>query len=179
MNLKVWLVLLVFTLAGCSGGAGDSGSDGEAVSFASIVAKSEHHEGLFDVYRDKKSGETYLAIKPDQIDEEFIYHAVVTDGVVEGGTFRGAFADNKIISIRRHFNRIEFVNDNASFYFDPDSALSRAADANISDAVIAVQDIVAEDEGSGTILIKADDIFLKESLQQIKGPPNPDPNAEK
>ena len=179
MNLKVWLVLLVFVLAGCSGGAGDSGSEGEAVSFASIVEKSEHHEGLFDVYRDKKSGETYLAIKPDQIDQEFIYHAVVTDGVVEGGTFRGAFADNKIISIRRHFNRIEFVNNNASFYFDPDSALSRAADANISDAVIAVQDIVAEDEGNGTILIKADDVFLKESLQQIKGPPNPDPNAEK
>ena len=179
MNPKVWLVLLVFVLAGCSGGAGDSGSEGEAVSFADIVKKSEHHEGLFDVYRDKESGETYLAIKPDQVDQEFIYHAVVTDGVVESGTFRGAFADNKIISIRRHFNRIEFVNNNASFYFDPDSALSRAADANISDAVIAVQDIVAEDEESGTILVKADDVFLKESLQQIKGPPNPDPNAEK
>ena len=179
MNPKVWLVLLVFVLAGCSGGAGDSGSEGEAVSFADIVKKSEHHEGLFDVYRDKESGETYLAIRPDQVDQEFIYHAVVTDGVVEGGTFRGAFADNKIISIRRHFNRIEFVNNNASFYFDPDSALSRAADANISDAVIAVQDIVAEDEESGTILVKADDVFLKESLQQIKGPPNPDPNAEK
>ena len=179
MNLKVWLVLLVFAVTGCSGGAGDSKSEGEAASFASIVEKSEHHEGLFDVYRDKKSGETYLAIKPEQVDQEYIYHAVVTDGVVEGGTFRGAFADNKIISIRRHFNRVEFVNENSSFYFDPDSALSRAAEANISDAIIAVQDIVAEDEGSGTILIKADDVFLKESLQQIKGPPNPDPNAEK
>ena len=127
MNLKVWLVLLVFAVAGCSGESGSPGPEGEAVSFGDIVKKSEHHEGLFDVYRDKESGETYLAIKPDQVDQEFIYHAVVTDGVVEGGTFRGAFADNKIVSIRRHFNRIEFVNDNASFYFDPDSALSRAA----------------------------------------------------
>jgi hypothetical protein len=150
MNLKVWLVLLVFAVAGCSGESGSPGPEGEAVSFADIVEKSEHHEGLFDVYRDEKSGETYLTIKPDQLDQEFIYHAVVTDGVVEGGTFRGAFADNKIIS-----------------------TLSRAADANISDAVIAVQDIVAEDEGSGTILIKADDVFLKESLQQIKGPQMP------
>ena len=179
MNLKVWFVLSVVVVAGCSGGSGNPESEGEEVSFAGIVGKSEHHEGLFDVYRDKKSGETYLAIKPDQIDQEFIYHAVVTDGVVEGGTFRGAFGDNKIVSIRRHFNRIEFVNENASFYFDPDSALSRAADANISTAIMAVQDIVAEDEESGTILIRADDVFLKESLQQIKGPPNPDPNAEK
>jgi hypothetical protein len=179
MNLKVWSVLLLFVVAGCSGEAGSPGQEGEAVNFADIVEKSERHEGLFDVYRDKKSGETYLAIKKDQIDQEFIYHAAITDGVVEGGTFRGAFGDNKIVSVRRHFNRVEFVNENASFYFNPDSALSRAADANISDAVMAVQDIVAEDEKSGTILIKADDVFLKESLQQIKGPPNPDPNAEK
>ncbi len=179
MILKVWLVLLLFAVASCSGVSGDSGSEGDAVSFASVVEKSERFEGLFDVYRDKESGETYLAIKPDQIDQEFIYNAVVTDGVVEGGVFRGAFGDNKIISIRRHFKRIEFVNDNAAFYFDPDNALSRAAHANISDAIVAVQEIVAEDEESGTILIKADDIFLKESLQQIKGAPNPDPNAEK
>ncbi len=179
MNLKEWLVLLLFAIAGCSGGSGSPGSEDEAVSFASVVEKSDRLEGLFDVYRDKESGETYLAIKPDQIDQEFIYNAVVTDGVVEGGVFRGAFGDNKIISIRRHFKRIEFVNDNAAFYFDPDNALSRAAHANISDAIVAVQEIVAEDEESGTILIKADDIFLKESLQQIKGAPNPDPNAEK
>jgi len=179
MNLKVWIVLLLFAVAGCSGESGNAGSEEAAVSFSSVVEKSERLEGLFDVYRDKESGETYLAIKPDQIDREFIYNAVVTDGVVEGGAFRGAFGDNKIISVRRHFKRIEFVNDNAAFYFDPDNALSRAADANISDAILAVQEIVAEDEESGTILIKADDVFLNESLQQIKSAPNPDPNAEK
>jgi hypothetical protein len=179
MNLKISTIVLLFAVAACSGGSDDAGSEDGAVSYASVVEKSEHFEGFFDVYRDKESGETYLAIKPDQIDQEFIYHAVVVDGVVEGGMFRGAFADNKIISIRRHFKRIEFVNDNAAFYFDPNSALSRAADANISDAILAVQEIIAEDKESGTILIKADDIFLKESLQQIKGAPNPDPNAEK
>jgi hypothetical protein len=181
MYLKVWISLLLFSVASCSGESGDKDENGEAVSFASVVEKSDRLEGLFDVYRDKKSGETYLAIKPGQVGQEFIYTAFVTDGVVEGGSFRGAFGDNKIISLRRHFKRIEFVNDNAAFYFDPNNALSRAADANISDAVLAVQDIVAEDEDSGALLIKADDIFLKESLQQLKPSPepNPDPNAEK
>jgi hypothetical protein len=179
MKLKIWIFLLLFSVAGCSNGPGDQTEKGDEVSFSSVVEKSEHQEGLFDIYRDKESGETYLAIKPEQVGQEFIYVAFVTDGVVEGGLFRGAFGDNKIISIRRHFKRIEFVNDNAAFYFDPDNALSRAADANISDAILAVQDIVAEDEDSGTLLIKADDIFLKESLQQLKPAPNPDPNAEK
>ncbi len=179
MNLKVWIAPLLFAVAGCSGESGSPGAEDEAVSFASVVEKSELLEGFFDVYRDKENGETYLAIKPDQIDQEFIYNAVVVDGVVEGGAFRGAFGDNKIISVRRHFQRIEFVNENSAFYFDPNNALSRAANANISDAILAVQEIVAEDEASGTILIKADDIFLNESLQQIKGAPDPDPAAEK
>jgi len=179
MNPKFWIVLILLAVAGCSGGSGGAGSEGEAVSFASIVEKSEYHEGFFDVYRDKKSGETYLAIKTDQVDQEFIYNAVVTDGVVESFTFRGAFGDNKIISVRRHFNRIEFVTENTAFYFDPNNALSRASEANISNAILAVQDIVAENEEDGTVLIKADDVFLKESLQQLKGPPNPDPEAEK
>jgi hypothetical protein len=179
MNPRIWIVPLLFIVAGCSGESGMPTAEGEAVSFASVVEQSELHEGFFDVYRDKKSGETYLAIKSDQIDQEFIYNAVVVDGVVEGGTFRGAFGDNKIVSVRRYYNRIEFVADNTAFYFDPNNALSRAADANISDAILAVQDIVAEDEESGTILILADDVFLSESLQQLKGPPNPDPNAEK
>jgi len=179
MNLKGWIVLLLFAVAGCSGKSGGQASNGDAVSFASVVAKSEHLEGLLDVYRDKESGETYLAIKPDQIDQEFIYIFYVIDGVVEGGVFRGAFGDNKIISIRRHFNRLEFVTENTAFYFDPENALARAADANISNAILAVQEIVAEDEDSGTILIKADDIFLKETLQQVKDSPNPDPAAEK
>lgn len=179
MNSKIWAVFVLAGLTGCSGAPGGAASEGAAVSFDAVVEKSERLEGLFDVYRDKKSGETYLAIKPEQIDQEFIYNAVVIDGAVEAGTFRGAYGDNKIISIRRHFNRIELVNENSSFYFDPDNAIAGAADANISVAIIAVQDIVAENEKDGTVLIKADDIFLKESLQQLKGPPDPDPTAEK
>ena len=179
MYLKISTLALLFTVAACSGGPDNTGSEDGAVSYDSVVEKSEHFEGFFDLYQDKESGETYLAIKPEQIDQEFIYNSIVVDAAVEGGAFRGYFADNKIISLRRHFKRIEFVNDNASFYFDPDNALSRAANANISDAILAVQEIVAEDEASGTILIKADDIFLKESLQQIKRAPNPDPAAEK
>ena len=179
MTHKAWVVLVLFAFAGCSGGGEAPGSEDGAVSFDSVVGKSDKLEGLFDVYRDKKSGETYLAIKADQLDKEYVYSAVITDGVVESGTFRGYFGPGKVVSFRRHYNRIELVHENASFYFDPDNALSKASEANISEAIVAVQDIVAENESDGTILIKADEIFLKDGLQQLKYPPNPDPNAEK
>jgi uncharacterized protein DUF4953/uncharacterized protein DUF5117 len=179
MNRKSWILFVLFAVAGCADDASEQA--GDTPSFAHIAESSELLEGLFDFYRDRKTGETYLAIRPDQIDQEFIYVSFVRNGVLQGGHFRGAYQDNKIISLRRHFNRIEFITENTAFYFDPASALSRSADANISKAVLAVQDIVAEDEENGMLLIKADDIFLSESLQQIKRSDDPkkDPAAEK
>ena len=55
MNLKVWLFLLLFSVAGCSSESGEQAENGDAVSFANVVEKSEHLEGLFDVYRDKEN----------------------------------------------------------------------------------------------------------------------------
>lgn len=181
MNPKLWIFVLWFCATGCVGDSGRQSADEEAVSFESVVESSDHMEGLFDLYRDRKTGQVYLAIKPEQIDQEFIYISFISDGVIEAGNFRGFFGDNKIISLRRYFNRIEFVGENTAFYFDPGNALSRSANANISTAVLAVQDIVTTDEDSGTMLIKADDLFLTESLQQVKPSPEPDKdeNAEK
>ncbi|HVF40621.1 MAG TPA: zinc-dependent metalloprotease, partial [Gemmatimonadaceae bacterium] len=69
------------------------------------------------------------------------------------------------------FNRLEFVTQNDGFWFDSGNALSRAASANISPAVIAVQEIAAED--STTYLIKGDDLFLTEAFTQVKPSSNP------
>ena len=173
MRIQFTALLAAVFVVACGGASEESASNGEA-SFEGIVGKSEHFEGYFDVYRDKESGEVHLGISPDQIDEEFIYFVVTANGPVEGGQFRGFFRENTVVSVRRHFNRIEFIEENTNFHFDEESPLARAADANISRAVLAVQEIVAEDEDSGQILIKGDDIFLSEALHQVKASPNPD-----
>ena len=165
-------------LAACGGDASQNG-DQATDSYSDIVAKSEHFEGYFDVYRDRETGAIHLGIEPDQVDQEFVYFVKTSDGPVEGGHFRGFFRENAIVSIRRHFNRVEFVKQNTSFYFDSDSPLSRAADANISPAVMIAKEIVAEDDATGRLLIEADDVFLSESLHPVKPLPNPeqDPNT--
>jgi len=166
---------IVLAVAGCGGEQAVEG-EGDGASYADIVAQSDRFEGFFDVYRNKESGEVYLGIDPQQIGQEFIYFVVTDNGPVEGGHFRGFFREDAIVSLKRHFQRIEFVKENTHFHFDPDSPLARAADANISPAVLAVQEIVAEDEDSGTILIKADDLFMSESLHPVK--PIPDPQQD-
>src|SRR5690606_11817362 len=74
----------------------------------------------------------------------------------------------KIFTIKRHFNRIEFVQENLNFYFDPTSALNRAADPNILHSILSSHSIVAREEDRGEYLIKADELFLTEYLHQVK-----------
>lgn len=44
---------------------------------------------------------------------------------------------SKIFKIVKFYNKIEFVEQNTSFYFNPESELSKSADANISESVIS------------------------------------------
>ena len=99
--------------------------------------------------------------------------------MVETGLFRGQYRDNKIIKLQRHFNRIDIVQPNTRFYFDPQSPLSRAADANAPDAVLAVLEIVAEEPSHktitlGAVLVKFSPALLSENLVQIKPAKRPD-----
>ena len=126
------------------------------------------------MYRKPSDGSVHLRIKPDQLGKEFIHTVTLGDGVVEGGHFRGQYRDNKVLKITRHFNRVEFVQVNTLFYLDPESPLSRAQDANVPDAVLAVAKVVAEDKASGDILVDVGGVFLGEALSQIKASPRPD-----
>ena len=131
--------------AGASASAKEDAEDDGLPTIASVVEGAARFAGFFDLYQSSDDGAVYLRIPTDNLDQELIYTATVTDGVVETGLFRGQYRDNKLIKLQRHFNRIDIVQPNTRFYFDPQSPLSRAADANAPDAVLAVMEIVAED----------------------------------
>ena len=152
----------------------DEEEEEDRETIADLTENSDRYDGLFTLYRDRDTGETHMAIMPEQLDREFIYVSVSTDGVVEGGTFRGNYRENSVLSVGRHFDRIEIRAENTAFFFDPDSPLSRAADANISPGLLASEPILAEDEDTGAMLIAADELFASETLSQVKPSPNPD-----
>lgn len=148
--------------------------DKKKKSIEDVTKDNKKVEGLFTLFQNTTNGSVHLLIKDSQIDKEFIYFTYTEDGVVEAGHFRGNFRDTRIFSIRKHFNRIEFVAENTAFYFDESSPLSRASNANISPAILTSQEIVAEDKEKGQYLIKADGIFLSEAFHQVKPSPDPD-----
>lgn len=144
-------------------------------TYADIVAELQAQEGLFNFYRDADSGETMLSLSADQLDTPFIYFAQTMDGVLEAGHFRGSFRQTNLIEFRRHYNRIEVVTWNPRFVFDQNNPLSRAAEANRSESVLAVLDIEADDDGR--VLVKADPLFKSQALHRVAPWANPNSNG--
>ncbi|UZO80928.1 zinc-dependent metalloprotease [Aquimarina sp. ERC-38] len=129
--------------------------------------------GLFTIYRDTLDGSTFMQIDKSHLGKEYIYFSQIADGVLDAGIFRGAFMDNKVFKVKKHYNKIEFITQNTSYYFDPENALSKSAQANISEGIMASLKIEAQDTINESYLIKADDLFLKETFEQIKPPKYP------
>ena len=151
-------------------------TEDEAETYSEVIEGDAVFEGLFTFYRDRETGETTLRIAPEQFENEYIYFVHIEDGVVDAGSFRGAYGPRFVFTLERRFNKVAIVRENTAFYFDPDNAISRASEANIARAVLAVQEIVAEDQETGAILIEADSLFLSESWTQLS--PSRDPDAD-
>ena len=141
---------------------------------AELIEGDQHYPGLFSFYRDTETGDTTLLLKPEQLNQEFIYFIHIANGVVDAGSFRGAYGPRFVFTIERRFDEVAIVRQNTAFYFDPENAISGAAEANIARAVLAVQPILAEDEETGELLIETDSLFLSESFSQLTPTPNPD-----
>jgi len=148
----------------------------EEKTIAEIVEEFTKVEGLFELYQDPKTGSVKMLIEQDHLDEEFIYFVQTMDGVLEASHFRGSYRGSTVIKLNKSFDKIEFIEQNTQYFFDPESALYRAKDANISPSVLAALSIEATDtdeEGKESYLIDADKLFLSETLHQVKPSPNP------
>lgn len=135
-----------------------------------VTKKCKKIEGLFPIYQDTTDGSLKIIVNKEQLGKEFIYFSQIADGVVEARAFRGSYRGSKVFKIEKYYNKIEFINQNTSYYFDPNNEISKSSSANISEGVIASLKIEAQDEKSGLYLIDADALFLKETFSQIKPP---------
>ena len=151
-------------------------------TIADFTKSCKKVEGLFTIYQDTINGSIKMVVSEDQINKEFIYFSQIADGVLDAGRInRGAYRGSKVFKIEKYFDKIEFVTQNTSFYFDPESPISKSKDANISNGNMASLKVEFHDKKQNLYLIKADDLFLSETLSQIKSPgyPGQSPTAFK
>jgi hypothetical protein len=141
--------------------------------YGDLIKKCKKSEGLFNIWRDTVSGKSYLEIRADQLDKEYIYFSHITDGPASAGYFRGNYTGSKIVRFNKVYDRMEVINENTDFYYDENNALSKAANANINDPVLANEKIEATSKDGKTFLIDGDAVFLSEKFQMIKYPSPP------
>jgi len=146
-------------------------AEAEDEGLPSIVEFTEAFDasdaGLFTFYSDPETGDLFMEVAAEQLGEELIYFTYTENGVPQLGHFRGSFRENRVIQLNRRLGDIEIEAINTSFYFDPENALSRASDANITRAPLALAEIVAEDAETGALLINAGAVLSTEALHQI------------
>ncbi|MFN8282231.1 MAG: zinc-dependent metalloprotease [Chitinophagales bacterium] len=137
-----------------------------------VTEKCKKMAGLFPVYQDTTTGKIYIEISEDKLGNEFIYFATVIDGVLDAGFARGGYKDNSVFKIEKYFDRIDFKLQNTNFYFDKNTELSKAENANINQPLFYSEKIAASSVDNTTkkrsYLIDADNLFLAEQFTQVK-----------
>ena len=133
-----------------------------------LTKSSKEIDGLFTIYRDTVTGSMQMLITDEHLNKEYIHFNQISNGVLDAGRFRGAYGGSKVFKVKKYYDKIEFVTQNTSYYFDPDNAISKSKDANMSEGIMASVKIEAHTDS--TYLIKADNLFLKETFAQIKPP---------
>ncbi len=143
--------------------------DDKPKTIEAFVKDFDKMDGLFPIYKDGETGALYMEFDAGDFGQEYIYHVYTENGSPQIGLFRGAFRDNRIISIHKRYDKIEISAENTSFTFDEGSALKRAEDANITRAPLAVSKIVAKSGAGQTerFLIDFGAVVSSETLNQI------------
>ncbi|MBT1450669.1 zinc-dependent metalloprotease [Glaciecola sp. XM2] len=177
---RLWLGLSILSLASTAHFAvaeEEAEKDDKKETLVEILEKQNAYEGFFDVYRDKEDGEGLVVIEESDLNTPFLYIVSTVDGVVSAGTFRGAYRQSRLLEFRRYFDRIDVVASTPRFYFDPENAVSRAQDANISESVLVSTKIKHEEDGK--IAFSLQDLVKNEKLHRVAPMPSRDPAADK
>ncbi|NVK24776.1 MAG: zinc-dependent metalloprotease [Gammaproteobacteria bacterium] len=150
-------------------------ADEKTVTLTETLSEKTAFDGFLPVYQDPKDGSSLVVVKESQLDKPFLYFASTVEGALDAGHFRGGFRQHRLIELRRVFDRIEVVAKTPRYVFDESNAISKASDANISEAVLVSTKIVKEEDGR--IAIKLDEVVKNEKLHRVAPMPASDPKA--
>lgn len=130
------------------------------------VKSSEKIDGLFVLYQDTASGSLQMYIRKDQIDNPYIYQSFSMRGPTSLYLNQNMIRTTWLFTIKKTNDRIEFAQQNTGFYYDPDNAVSKAANVDVAEAIFFAEKVAAEDESG--FLISVDGLFLSDKLDPVK-----------
>lgn len=149
----------------------------EKPSIDDKIKSSQKIEGLFTLYQDTANAGLQLYVSKDQLDKDFIYQSFSMGGPTALFLNQNMIRDTWLFSIRKNHDKIEFLRKNTAFYYDPSNPVSKAANADVAEAIFHSEKVAAHD--SAGYLIPIDGLFLSNKLDAVKPimPPGIPPTA--
>ena len=142
---------------------------------ADKVKSSKKTDGLFTIYQDTATGSVQLYVKKNQLGKEYIYQSFSMGGPTRLFLHQNMIRTTWIFKIRKNFDKLEFSQVNTNFWYDPQNAVSKAANVDVTDAVFYSAKIDGED--SSGFVVAGDGLFISEKLDPIKPLIAPGPGA--
>lgn len=131
--------------------------------FDKLTEDLEKHEGLFTLYSDLKKGKSYLALNPEQLNQNFLLTATIDSGLGEAGLFRGWPINDLLIQFQElPGDRLQVVVPNA-YVRNPEGQAwqQRLLDSSFSDSVIFAVNVVSIDPASQAKLIDLSQLIME------------------
>lgn len=143
---------------------------------AEKVKSSKKSDGLFTIYQDTANGSVQMYVKKNQLGKEYIYQSFSMGGPTSLFLHQNMIRTTWIFKIRKNFDKLEFSQVNTNFWYDPQNAVSKSANVDVTEAVFYSAKIDGED--STGFIVAGDGLFLSEKLDPIKPLVAPGPAAQ-
>lgn len=130
--------------------------------FNEVIADTTRLDGLFTLYQNLEGQQAYLALKPDQLNQNYLLLATLESGLGELGLFRGWPISDFMVQFRRSpGNKVQVVVPNLYFRAAPRQPREQQLlSQSFSDSPIATLNIVSVDSASNTVLVDLKDFIL-------------------
>ena len=146
-------------------------------SIADKIKSSKKIDGLFTLYQDTVTGSLQMYVKKDQLDKDYIYQSFSMGGPTTLFLNQNMIRSTVLFNVKKANDKIEFLEKNTNFFYDKSNPVSKAANVDVSDAVVFADKFSASDENG--YLISVDGLFLSDKLDPVKPttPPGMPPGA--
>ncbi len=140
-------------------------SEDDLPPFEGLIEGKTPIDGLFEFYRDDKTGQVLWAVAPDQWDSDFLLSSSVDGAIGEMGLYGTIMMDAYVFQLHRQNNQIQLVSRNTTFRTDPGAPEAGALERSFSDSVVmAAPAMSAPSIEGGKVLVDLGAFFAASDL---------------
>lgn len=131
-------------------------------AFDAMVKGYERLEGLFTLYRNRETGKLLMEIKPEQLNQNFLFAATMESGIGEAGIYRGMPLRDFLFYFQRVNRELHFVVRNVNFRTEVNDPQQRSLNRSFTDSVLYALKVKSIHPQRKTLLVDLGPMLLSD-----------------